>query len=1799
MVVFSWFDNLMKKIFAILMIVVFLIPVISLENFDFSDDQLTQDQDLEKVVPEPENHDSVDDNENITSENNSKEIDLDDANTIDSTNNPVTNNPVENFAPRNAITSRPTELQEILGRRTQNSRHFFNASSTTLTYQSDQLVYYENLSHETQWTTFDEYPITFIIRLTNGSNYKLQDVADIETLFSQITNTSLWGLGVETYSGLLGFYTNFADTEWGHGQYLYYPRLKNGRLSNFTNPLYAIYPRLSVRAGGSWFDTLLNNRSFYSGTNDPRDHLNFFNQSDEIGLFYQTDNVDIDGFEWNITQGFKYNTTDRQFHMITRINSLDRGWQNVGFGYEITTSPQATGTPYEPERFLLQNSTHEKLINITTLWRANETITNPLNKIIILSENNEAFTFNFDDMQQAGFNKTYLELHNSILPNGISKKTLLAGMYNYGTYTQNTLIEIDPTFSAKQSTDEYDFDTTTNFVSSWGVRTGSSDMDVGYATAFANFGYITFDTGITQRINAIGNITLTFFQRSTTIEVDEYVAIELYYNSSLYGGFWNETYASSTSDTEEWTIMDSSAYFNHSEFWNPQGISENKTMNTTIVNDLMSNWTAHHNIDPANRQFIPLILKNGTGVDFGENDKVEIDEAETGDSTKLPTLTFDYELSFYPLVIESATGEGISVTEVESSSITGVERDLYIANVATKPYKDTTLVFGLNQTWTELLLACSDDNDTSLAIWWVLANSSITTGTVNATVATAPSSIIIQVFRITNVNITNTISLLGYNNTNNGLCNDSVIDNDFPNVEINQIHNSSLLLGVISRRADQISTVYGEWSILGEVEGTQGSGQDAGISTIQATPNATGLIEANATLIGTTDWIIAGVEILVDGATIDLTIPNITIITGNQTIAFGDTGNEAQWQLWDENPANFSIYRNGTGIANGTYTNGQLINQSLDGLALGLWNFTLFANDTNGNSNTSTVWVTVSEIFPPELDSPPDQTLESGFIEGGELSSTHDFIESDTTTSSTWEDVDELTTTITTTDTSNIVLFASIQAMGSVSAEGGWRLVFDSVNYLQSSRNIGTLAGNILITDMVEAKAAGTYVFKLQHRVSTGTLTTHNVELVAFSLHNTFGSVPSNSSYVSTDTVGSSWSDISGLSNEITLSSTSHIFSLMVIHGSHSVDDKDVSFALNIDSTRMEVHDRDFVTSNTNGSISVITRTDTPKAAGTYTVKGEWRGEAGSTFTGYDIKLITIAAEANNGLHVLDIQKQVVASDTTTSTTLEDIDGLTVEAYHFNPAHVFSIMSISANVSVVNSTSSTTMSVDGVDSHVMERGHASTTSSASIGQIARTHTKTTANSTIKGRWFTDSGNTVQGNNMVLISIGLFAGIFESKNITWIPTERTNGTDQYIVYLNGSIFDSGSWTNQTPIVILLDSINSTIGLHNFTIRINDTINADPIDLVWITIQDTTIPILNDPANQTFLFGTPNRWINWTAIGAIPANYSIFRNGTIVANGMWLSVIPINYSLTGLGIGFWNFTIVVNNTNTFEDSDDVWITVLTVIIPDITRIIIWENLTSPFDFVASNSSDGFLATIFYSNDQNMNTTLMISVFVTNGSFDLLTGNTSLEWNDGINITITPTGTYVFNFTYYIAQTETANNINISIFDINGNSNSTLINVQLDNDAPTAFNATFPITSTSSCNFIVEIEQDISDALSGLYEIWLTLTDDTTTTIFTTLTFGLNFLCHETNGVFLGNVTAYDNVGNAREATNNDELFIQIVPSVSVPPDLKTERINYMVDDPMNDLGILGTLILPLFASVFGIVLMIIFIKRILDG
>ena len=101
------------------------------------------------------------------------------------------------------------------------------------------------------------------------------------------------------------------------------------------------------------------------------------------------------------------------------------------------------------------------------------------------------------------------------------------------------------------------------------------------------------------------------------------------------------------------------------------------------------------------------------------------------------------------------------------------------------------------------------------------------------------------------------------------------------------------------------------------------------------------------------------------------------IIIGNATPPIIDVSNPSPVELGskanltinitEQNPNTLKIWRNGTQIYSGSYASGVPFNISINTTQLGLWNYTIWANDTAGNANSTTAWVLVRDTTPPTI----------------------------------------------------------------------------------------------------------------------------------------------------------------------------------------------------------------------------------------------------------------------------------------------------------------------------------------------------------------------------------------------------------------------------------------------------------------------------------------------------------------------------------------------------------------------------------------------------------------------------------------------------------------------------------------------------------------------------------------------------------------------------------------------------------------------------------------------------------------
>ena len=82
------------------------------------------------------------------------------------------------------------------------------------------------------------------------------------------------------------------------------------------------------------------------------------------------------------------------------------------------------------------------------------------------------------------------------------------------------------------------------------------------------------------------------------------------------------------------------------------------------------------------------------------------------------------------------------------------------------------------------------------------------------------------------------------------------------------------------------------------------------------------------------------------------------------------------WLVTDLDPKNYTIYQNGSAIANGSWINNIPIEIATDNLALGTYNYTLEVNDVSGLKTTKTIIVVMYQK--PVLSTPVDLTYMEG-----------------------------------------------------------------------------------------------------------------------------------------------------------------------------------------------------------------------------------------------------------------------------------------------------------------------------------------------------------------------------------------------------------------------------------------------------------------------------------------------------------------------------------------------------------------------------------------------------------------------------------------------------------------------------------------------------------------------------------------------------------------------------------------------------------------------------------------------------
>ncbi|MHA2364251.1 MAG: Heimdall-CTERM domain-containing surface protein [Candidatus Hodarchaeales archaeon] len=238
------------------------------------------------------------------------------------------------------------------------------------------------------------------------------------------------------------------------------------------------------------------------------------------------------------------------------------------------------------------------------------------------------------------------------------------------------------------------------------------------------------------------------------------------------------------------------------------------------------------------------------------------------------------------------------------------------------------------------------------------------------------------------------------------------------------------------------------------------------------------------------------------------------------------------------------------------------------------------------------------------------------------------------------------------------------------------------------------------------------------------------------------------------------------------------------------------------------------------------------------------------------------------------------------------------------------------------------------------------------------------------------------------------------SISW--TLNDVNPNYYNVTLNGmtSLMNDTLWIDGTIVTVSIDGLS--VGTHYVIIMMNDTLGYEQYDLVWITVLPPG-PTIDSPNDLAFIFGSTGFYINWTASDNSPNSFTVLRNGTEVASGVWESNIPINISIGALPLGVYNYTIIATDTDGLSSSDTVFVTV--------TDEPVGPIINSPQDISYVEGDTGYSISWIATDDNPNNFTILYEgIDIANGSW--VSGNVIIQLVDDLLIG-------VYNYTIIISD------------------------------------------------------------------------------------------------------------------------------------------------------------------------------------
>ena len=143
-------------------------------------------------------------------------------------------------------------------------------------------------------------------------------------------------------------------------------------------------------------------------------------------------------------------------------------------------------------------------------------------------------------------------------------------------------------------------------------------------------------------------------------------------------------------------------------------------------------------------------------------------------------------------------------------------------------------------------------------------------------------------------------------------------------------------------------------------------------------------------------------------------------------------------------------------------------------------------------------------------------------------------------------------------------------------------------------------------------------------------------------------------------------------------------------------------------------------------------------------------------------------------------------------------------------------------------------------------------------------------------------------------------------IYWVYSDYHPNT--YRVTNNkNELLNSGQWVNILDI-LAFSVDNLKVGEHAYTIELSDSYGNTVVDEVTVIVEDTQAPRLTVLRNITYEQGSTGNVVQWSGIDNNPTIYEVYKTGKLISTGSWENSNTPTFIVDGLPLGMHLYQIL---------------------------------------------------------------------------------------------------------------------------------------------------------------------------------------------------------------------------------------------------------------------------------------------------